>query len=296
LIKTKLNILITGINGFIGKAFLDILQKNKFNIYGLDIEMNNNYDYSKLVNFYEIDISKKFRIEQKFDFVFHLAALNQTHIGKKDYSDYYKTNVLGTENIINGISFTRFVIMSTAKIYKPNGIIIDESSLVFPIADYEKSKFEAEELCKNYINNNNLTILRPVNIVGPGQGQKAVLPIFFQKAMKNQSIEVFAPKKSVLQLLYISDVIRMFQLLIELKSTGIFNLSSKDNISIEFLAREIVRITNSKSKIIFSNNEKVNFSEISSLKAKEIVNWEPKINTKEILNLYYKSLQNEEKK
>jgi nucleoside-diphosphate-sugar epimerase len=126
--------------------------------------------------------------------------------------------------------------------------------------------------------------------VGPGQGQKAILPVFFQKALMNLPINVFAPKKSILQLLYISDIIKAFQLIIESREvSGIYNLSSKDKISINKLAEEIVRITNSKSRIIYSNNEESNFSEITSQKAKKILNWEPEININDMLYLYFRN-------
>ena len=93
-----------------------------------------------------------------FDFVFHFAAVNQTHIGKKTYSIYHKVNVLGTENVIKALNFDKFVFMSSAKIYEMNGVKIDESSPVLPIAEYEKSKLEAEKVCKNNIKKDGLAI------------------------------------------------------------------------------------------------------------------------------------------
>jgi dTDP-glucose 4,6-dehydratase len=224
----------------------------------------------------------------EFDYVFHFAALNQTHVGKKDYDSYYQINVIGTKNVINSLNFKNFVLMSTAKVYKQSRGKIYESSPLEPIAEYERSKLEAEKICKENIGDRKLVILRPVNIVGPGQANKAILPVFFNNFMNNKPIDVFAPPETILQFLYIDDVIRAFKLVMERNGIeGIFNLSSVDNIRLDILVENIAAITNFKSPVNFSNNTESFFSEIVSDRAESVLNWKAEIGIKEILRRYY---------
>jgi len=288
----KYKILISGANRFIGKAFIDFLaDSTNHMIYGLDTGTRFSQNNLTLSGYIQQDIANKFKIYQKFDYVFHFAALNQTHIGNMHYECYYKTNVLGTEHLIDAVKCEKFVFMSTAKVYAQNGKPIDENSELNPVADYEKSKLMAEELCKQAFKKNKLIILRPVNIAGFGQATKALLPIIFQQAISNKLIEVFAPQKKVLQLLYIKDVLEVFKKLLELKDVaGVFNLASKDKVCLDDLALQIIEITGSESKINFSNLEQSVFSEIIALKAKEYLKWEPKIKINEIIKMYYRDL------
>ena len=288
----KLNILVTGANGFIGKIFLNRLDQQKYNIFALAKQDDSNITYSRLTKFFFQDISIPFHLDETFDYIFHFAALNVTHVDKVSHEAYTLVNVAGTQNLIKAVHTKKFIFMSTAKVYQKTGKVIREDSPVQPEGDYEKSKFAAEEICRHFLKPDQLIILRPVNIVGPGQTDKAMLPIFFKNAMENQPINVFAPRQSVLQLLYIDDVLRLFEMLLAQDSVcGVFNLSSQDQISLEDLVLNIVRMTNSRSVIKFSNLEKAPKGEVIGTKAKDILGWEAKVSIEEVLHKFYTSLK-----
>lgn len=279
-----MNVLVTGATGFIGRTFISQLTGKQYNIFGLDIKGDQQIDAHR---FFLQDITRPFHLEEPFDCVFHLAALNVTHVGKADQEAYHRANVQGTENLIKAVNTEKFVLMSTAKVYKKHPGIIDEHSEILPEGDYEKSKWLAEELCRKYLRPDQLVILRPVNIAGPGQAEKAILPVFFRNAVQNNPIDVFAPRDSVLQFVHIDDVIRLFgSLLKNNAASGVFNLSSSDRISLEELALKIVELTHSRSAVRFTNAQKAVFSEVVSLRAKEVLDWQAHVPIAEILRRY----------
>ncbi len=292
----KLNVLVTGANGFIGKSLIDSLEQHRYNIFAFDNKNDQSFDRSRITKIFIQDISLPFQLQETFDYVFHLAALNVTHVDKASYKDYHRINVVGTQNLIKAAHTKKFIFMSTAKVYQKKGEDITEDSLIAPEGDYEKSKFAAEEICRRSLGPEQLVILRPVNIVGPGQAGKAVLPVFFRNAIENKLIDVFAPRKSILQFLYIDDVVRLFKMLLEKKSvSGVFNLSSLDHISLEELAQKIVQMTGSRSIVKFSNSAEISFGKVISQKVKGILGWRAQVTIEDMLYNYYASLRKNEK-
>jgi len=288
----KLNVLVTGANGFVGKAFLQRLDQQKYNIFTLDKKNDSNISHSQSVKYFPIDISIPFHLEETFDFCFHCAALNVTNVNKASYQDYHLVNVVGTQNVIKAVESKKFIFMSSAKVYQKMGKIITEDSSIKPENDYEKSKYAAEEICRHLLKTDQLIIVRPVNIVGPGQADKAMLPIFFKNAIKNQSLDILAHWQTILQLLDVNDVLRLFEMLLTQESVnGVFNLSSRDHITLKELVHNIVRMTDSRSKIKFSKAKKTPGGEIISKRAKDVLGWEAQVSIEEILNKYYTNLE-----
>lgn len=289
----KLNVLVTGTNGFIGKVFINRLDPSRYNIFALDKKNDQDSDRSRIAQSFLQDISLPFQLSESFDYVFHLAALNVTHVDRASYESYYRVNVVGTQNLIKATRTKKFIFMSTAKVYQKTAGDIAEDSIINPQGDYERSKFAAEEICQQLLKPKQLVILRPVNIVGPGQaGKKAVLPIFFRNASENQPVDVFAPRQSILQFLYVDDVIELFELLMAKDSVeGIFNLSSSDFISLEELALKIVNMTGSRSAVEFSNPQPILKGKVISQKAKDVLGWQAKISIEDMLHKYYAELK-----
>ena len=99
--KNKYIILVTGASGFIGMELIKKLLAEGHKIIGLVRKNINIFNSKSYENLLVNDISQGVSIShiQKIDIVIHLAA--KTHSQNNNYKDYYKTNVLGTENIIN---------------------------------------------------------------------------------------------------------------------------------------------------------------------------------------------------
>lgn len=281
-----MKILVTGANGFVGKAFCRRLLDTKERIYGLGrTDQNVEPGFKK---FYAIDISHPFELNEKFDFVFHLAAHNITSVGNQGEDLYRQINIRGTENVVNAVTTRNFIFLSTAKIYAAEGKPITENSPINPTAKYEKSKLAAENICRELFTSGKLCVLRSVNIVGPGQPEKAVIPVLFKKAMAQEAMEIFGPAQSVLQFLSVEDVIDAFMKIIEQDGlAGNYNLASEQHIRLDHLAEKIKKMCRSTSEIKLTNPSSSLFSPVVATKFNQAIDWRATATIDEILQAYH---------
>ena len=282
-------ILVTGANGFVGRALCRRLLELDCRVYGLDI--NDKGAGEGFKRFYSIDITHPFELTEKFDFVFHLAAHNVTHVGSQSADLYQLVNVRGTENVLNCAPAKNFIFLSTAKVYRAEGKPITENSAIEPASKYEASKFAAENICRELFVRGKLCVFRSVNIVGPGQPDKAVIPVLFKKAAAGEAMEIFGPRESFLQLLYVKDAVDAFVQVVERDGlAGNYNLASKDHMRLDELAESIKQICGSKSEIRLTNQALAPFSEVLANKVEKALGWKAKTTIREILEKYYQQI------
>lgn len=284
-----MNILVTGATGFIGKALIQELARSSHNVFGLDNQVNGQ-DLKNLPvkYFFNQDLTQSFHLEESFDYVFHLGALNVTHVGVQDYTAYHQVNVLGTENCIKAVKTRHFVFMSTTKVYREQEGLINEESPVEPKSGYAQSKLEAEKLCRRYFDEKDLTIFRAVNIAGPGQAEKAVIPVFFQKALNDEPLELIYPINTPLQILHIRDLLKAFDLLLKSdQGLGILNLCPEETITLGELAGEVIEICQSTSKVQCNADNEVVSMKILAEKAFSMLEWKSGMSVKDTLREYY---------
>lgn len=289
-----MKILITGINGFIGKYLYHQLKKYDMEIYGLDVASVSQH---ALDGYFSVDITKEFVLNMDFDVIIHLAALNRTTIDADlSFKLFEEINVTGTKNLIKSCQFKKFIYISTASIYSRTNKIINECSSLQPIGNYSITKCQAEILCQKLIPEDQLLILRPVNIVGTGQKMIAAIPIFFEKAMNNQNIELLVSPDRTIQLLDISDFVQYLIYFLKSDASGIFNLAHSDYIKIRELVYQIKKICNSNSLIVLQKDCEESQSVVCSEKANNFLNWKATKNIITILEDYYKYMTKDRRK
>lgn len=286
-----MDILVTGVNGFIAQSIVEGFKEQGYNVYGIDVQGKS---VCELDGYYQIDITKHFKIKKNFDLILHLAAFNRTYTDANfEYEQFYKVNVIGTKNVIEGCNFKKFVFMSTVSIYNRKATYLTEESEIDPINNYAKSKYEAECICKRLVKPQELLILRCINIAGIKQANKAVIPIFFEKAMKNEDINIFVPKNRTLQLLDINDLLLLYLNIFKSTISGTYNVSIDDEIQLYDLATKIINICNSKSKINVQCEENEDRAKVIGDKLSSMIDWRPKKSILDILKDYYDELIND---
>ena len=266
-----MNILVTGANGFIGRRLSSRLMAHGHHVIALSQ-----------------DITKPFSIKTPFDTVIHLAAYNITNIGLKDGDLYTAVNVEGTRNLLQAVRSKRFVFLSTAKVYMNEGLPLSEDSPLAPQGAYEQSKLKAEEICRISLKKESLVILRSVNVLGWGQAPKAVLPVFFQKAMANEPLDIMQAAQSPMQFVYVEDLIDAIEAVIANAGVnGVFNIAHEGKVTIEQLARAIIALTRSSSDLnLVKNSLETIFSPVVCDKAFLSLGWKAKTSLVKILELY----------
>lgn len=283
-----MNILVTGANGFIGRAWIQWLAKKPYHVSALDLRFSPGSFPRNVKSLYVQDITKKFKIDQSFDFVFHLAACNLTHVDKAGHKEYYRVNVRGTENVINAVRTRNFIFLSTAKVYKINGRSVREAGALAPRGDYEKSKLKAENICRKHFPGNRLTILRAVNVVGPGQPEKAVVPVFFRNAFQNAPLKIIGSRKNVFQFVFLKDLLQAFNRILSAgKGQGTLNISSDQAVTLRTLAEKVMALCRSKSEVVFDSDDEVLFAKVLSKKAEERLGWKARTSTNTMLKECY---------
>ena len=126
------------------------------------------------------------------------------------------------------------------------------------------------------------TSLRYFNVFGPRQDPQsqyaAAIPIFVFKALKNEPITIFGDGEQTRDFVYVKDVVKANVLAAEnQKVTGVFNVANEKAITINELAKLIIKTTNSKSQIIYKDERPgdIKHSLASIKETREILNFEP---------------------
>ncbi len=114
------------------------------------------------------------------DVVIHLAAIASPTHG--NISEIYYTNVCGSESLLDAISIacpvgTKVILTSTAGVYgESNFDLIPETAAYSPVNHYSFSKMSMELLSRTYMENLDIKIVRPFNIIGMGQKENFLVP------------------------------------------------------------------------------------------------------------------------
>ncbi|MEI7595138.1 MAG: NAD(P)-dependent oxidoreductase [Bacteroidota bacterium] len=265
------HILVTGADGFIGKALVKRLKQESYVVFEFDTVIGD------ITNNKSLDIYS----EKKIDHVFHLAARSFVPDSWNNPFDFYQTNVLGTTNVLEfcRANKCKHTMISSYVYGSPDYLPIDENHPIKPYNPYCHSKALSESICNFYSTNFNVesTIIRPFNVYGPGQSELFLIPEIIKKAFNDEIIEVMdlLPKRDYI---YIDDLVDA--LILTMNTTGgIYNIGSGYSISVEEIVETIIKI--SKIDKSYNSNQISRKNEIFDVianieKAKMELNWRPK--------------------
>ena len=280
----KKNILITGGSGFIGGHVVDALLKNKYQVTILDL----NQPKRKDVKFIKGSILDKSIIRsalKNINIVFHLAAVSDITKVKGIPLKTIETNILGTTFLLESarnVNIDRFVFAGSIYSYGTAGNL------------YTTSKTASELIIKNYklIYGQKFTILRYATAYGPGNRKVDAVSIFVSRALKNLDLIIHGDGQQKRNYIYAEDLGYGSLAALEEKSTNkTITLAAKKNTKIIDLAKMIIKITKSKSKIVF-NKEKRRLDDFTSVLSyknsyeKNLMIWRPKYSLEKGLKKY----------
>ncbi len=206
-----MNALVTGGGGFIGSALVNELVKNGFRVTSFSRN-----DYPALrqtgVDVKRGDISDMnsvLKACEGMDIVFHVAAKAGV---SGCYSDYYKTNVTGTFNIIHACKMNNIKYLiytsSASVVFDGNNIEGADESLPYPlkpVSYYTATKAMAEQMILQADSFNLRTLsLRPHLVYGPGDNH--LFPRIISRA-KNGRLHRIGNGKNLIDVSYISNTV-----------------------------------------------------------------------------------------
>ena len=293
-----MNILLTGGSGFIGSHLSKELLKvenNKLII--VDNLLTGNLENIQHIldhqnaTFIQHDVQDHLEIEEKVDYVFHLASAASPVAYTENPVNTLKAGSLGT---INTLGLARkhnaeYFLASTSEVYgdplitpqneeywgnvNPNG----ERSM------YDEAKRFAEAATATYARSYNIKtkIIRIFNTYGPNMqlNDGRVVTNLIVQALNNQDLTIYGDGSQTRSFSYVSDTVAGIIAMMNSEHYEVFNIGNPYEMTVKELAETILKLTDSSSKIIFKPlpNDDPQQRKPDITKAKEKLNWEPKI-------------------
>ncbi len=243
-----MNILITGICGYIGKNLVSYFNDlPNLKIYGLDIKKAKIYGVKKIYSWDKLD-----KIGN-VDCVIHLAGLAHDLIGKTPLNEYISVNFGLTKQIFEWsmkAGVKKFIFFSSIKAVSDNPkSAINELEIKKPNTPYGISKSMAEDFLLNNNKLEKLYILRPVMVYGPNsKGNLNKLYNFINMGYP-WPFGSFQNKRSYCSIVNLNFILKNLIERNDIKE-GIYNISDSDSISTNDLVRIIYQSLNLKPRII----------------------------------------------
>ncbi|AQR97005.1 NAD-dependent 4,6-dehydratase LegB [Clostridium saccharoperbutylacetonicum] len=294
-------VLVTGADGFIGSHLTELLIRegfcvraftyyNSFNSWGwLDTLPR---DILKEIDVFTGDIRDPNGVREAMkgiDEVFHLAALIAIPFSYHSPDSYVDTNIKGTLNVLQAareLDTSRILVTSTSEVYGTAQYVpIDENHPYQGQSPYSATKIGADRLAESFYRSFDMpiSIVRPFNTYGPRQSARAVIPTIITQLLSGEKEIKLGALSPTRDFNYVKDTAKGFvEIAKSSKTIGQeINIATEREISIDELAKELIRQINPNAKIICDNERiRPNKSEVNRLlgsnrKIKELTNWNP---------------------
>lgn len=253
-------LIITGGAGFIGSNLARALFNDNHVIVVDDLStghMENIQDLidDQRISFVKGSITNLDLLQKTFkdvDYVFHQAAIPSVPKSVKDPVKSNYANVNGTVNVLvaaKGNNVKKVIYASSSSVYGDTLTLPkNEDMKPCPISPYAVSKLAGEYYCKVFTGVYSLSTvsLRYFNVYGPQQDPNgeyaAVIPKFINLALNDKPPVIYGNGEQTRDFTFIRDVVNANILAAESKTTGVFNAAGGKRISINDLARTIMKI------------------------------------------------------
>ena len=291
---------ITGAAGFIGSHLSEALLDRGHTVVGFDnLLTGDTANIAHLTGrdftFVKHDVTNYINVEGDVDYVLHWAS----PASPIDYLELpiqtMKVGALGTHKAL-GLAKAKgatFVIASTSEVYgdplehPQKETYWGNVNPIGPRGVYDEAKRFAEALTMAYHRHHgvNTKIVRIFNTYGPRMRVKdgRAVPNFIAQALRGEDVTIYGPGTQTRSFCYVTDLVDGILRLMEAETNDPVNIGNPTELSIEDMARTIVRMTGSPSRIVYKplpeDDPKVRKPDIT--RAKELLGWAPKVDLEE---------------
>ncbi len=293
---TRPRVVITGAAGFIGSHLAETLLDRGYTVIGIDnLLTGDTANISHLANrdftFIKHDVTNYIYIDGPVDYVLHWAS----PASPIDYLELpiptLKVGALGTHKALGlaKAKGARFVLASTSEVYgdplehPQKETYWGNVNPIGPRGVYDEAKRFAEAMTVAYHRYHGVDtkIVRIFNTYGPrmrvNDGRAA--PAFISQALRNEDVTVFGDGTQTRSFTYITDLVEGIIALMLSDQHGPINIGNPREMTIEEIARTIITMTGSKSRIVYkplpTDDPKQRRPDITL--ARTLLKWEPKV-------------------
>lgn len=303
-----MNNLILGGAGFIGQHLTHKLLKSRQqrvtiidNLSTGKINLDEFSEYKNLFKFIHSDVQSledKELLKHMKDNnrIFHFAgSVGVEHIDKDPSGTLFNNNSLTNKLIPLFKESRRHVIFSSTSEVYGNGPFNEENFCSIGPSNKLRWGYAASKLMAEFLLNASgvpYTVLRFFNIVGPGQlpDYGMVLPKFIKAAKNNEDLIVYGTGEQVRCFFHIDDATDAIIKCVDFKNE-LFNVGNDQPTTINELARKVIEISGSNSKVVHVPYEEVfskNYGDIQKripdiTKLKEKTRFKPKKSLEDII-------------
>jgi dTDP-glucose 4,6-dehydratase len=289
-------VVITGAAGFIGSHLAETLLDRGYAIVGIDNLLTG--DLANIAHlagrdfvFIKHDVTNYINVDGPVDFVLHWAS----PASPIDYLELpiqtLKVGALGTHKALGlaKAKGARFVLASTSEVYgdplehPQKETYWGNVNPVGPRGVYDEAKRFAEAMTVAYHRYHGVDakIVRIFNTYGPRMRIRdgRAVPNFIGQALRGEDVTVYGDGKQTRSLCYITDLVDGVIRLMLSSANDPINIGNPQELTIEEIARTILRLTGSSSRIVYKalpvDDPKVRKPDIT--RAKAILNWAPQV-------------------
>ena len=291
-----MRVVITGAAGFIGSHLSETLLNQGHSVVGID-----NLCTGDLANiahltgdrfeFIKYDVTNYINVPGPVDLVLHWAS----PASPIDYLELpiptLKVGALGTHNALGlaKAKNARFVIASTSEVYgdplehPQKETYWGNVNPVGPRGVYDEAKRFAEAITMAYhrFHGVDTKIVRIFNTYGPRMriNDGRAVPAFLSQALRNEDVTIFGNGAQTRSFCFVTDLVDGILKLAMSSENDPINIGNPHEMSIEDMAKTIIRMTGSRSQIVYrplpTDDPKVRRPDIT--RARTLLGWEPKV-------------------
>ena len=295
-----MRIVVTGAAGFIGSHLCEALLDRGHRVVGIDSLLTGHITNvahlrNRAFDFIRHDVTRYIDVDGTVDFVLHWAS----PASPIDYLELpiqtLKVGSIGTHNAL-GLALAKgagFMIASTSEVYgdplehPQKETYWGNVNPVGPRGVYDEAKRFAEAITLAYhrYHDVNTKIVRIFNTYGPRMRLRdgRAVPAFMSQALRNEDVTVFGDGTQTRSFCYVTDLVDGVLRLMEADTNEPVNIGNPHEVTIEEIARTVIRMTGSTSRIVYRplpvDDPKQRRPDIN--RARTLLKWEPRVTLEE---------------
>ena len=292
--------LVTGGAGFIGSNLSLELEKQGHEVIVTDNLLSGTKENLKGFKgeFIEVDISKPFELNEKFDVIFHEAAITDPRF--EDDKETIRANIEGFKNIIELAkkSNAKLIYASTAGLYGNGPVPMKEDQKKELLSAYGKSKLMMDNEAEKLFDKMHIVGLRYFNVFGSGEAHKgrpaSMIHHLSKQIREGKNPRLFKYGEQKRDHIYVKDAVDATIKAIDVKS-GIYNVGTGITTTFNDLIKILNQVLKTSLKqeyfdMPYDSKTYQHNTQADTTKAEEFLNFKAKFNLKEGIKDYMRWL------